>query len=1004
MATSITSEPPRTPRSAVSDNGPPVVRKVSHALGLLSSSKPNWFVRGFRATFGYRKTTLTFLVLLTLVASVLLSYFDNSLEYSVDLPTAKHERDSLDYAWSILQEIGKNEHTYTSKHNDEVHDYLELEIKSLVKSVKYAEYDNDLNYTNNLMFQVKYLSYDSVSYYESNNLLVRINGSDSSLPAFLLSSHFDSVPSSYGITDDGMGVASMMGVLRELCSKDAKQPKRTIIFNFNNNEEFGLYGAKAFLSHPWSKQVRYFLNLEGTGAGGKAVLFRGTDYGIVNKFSSVRFPYANSLFQQGFNNDLIGSETDYSVYKTLGNLRGLDLAFFKPRDIYHTAGDSIRNTNVKSLWHMLSNTVDFTQYISGGKIDLDVDEAEDGEKNSYNTDLASYFSLLNFFFSISISRLVIANIALLVVVFVGIVALLAIVVHTRRGWDANLVNSIKFPLSLLFSVTILSFGTDIVLIPFNPFIVNNSVGLLILTLFSIFMLLNYSFLNLFNVVFKPFKGHQHDEKLVLILEVTMMSWIVLLYSTIKLSQNKSGDDHTGEALLTILVAAQAFASLFGLSGWCFKKSKSTKPARTSIEHLPLLGSTSSAQYGANEVDSFEECSSLSLHSEDIQSMSQTTKKSFSYDWLIQFLVMVPVSSFVTYNWGYLVIDGFHKSIQESRHAQGMIYKFIQMLVVAWAVPFMPFVFKLNRSIVLIFLTLALSGSLILGSKSPFDVENPLKLRFLQTLEVATDSVANVVTVSARLSSLVKDILSDIPSLKVKHEPVEEQTRGDGMSVYSWNSSLTPHMVLGVDSIGDYVQLEVLKNSTTSSDAPFGLLTGEIRITAPKNRNCKLTFKNSQNSVKISENSQDSWSPVRTAIIYNSKNKSNETYLALGGIPEGFSKDHNGNYLFRSSQGIKELQLNKLDWDVPYHLSMQWVPEIVDSGASAAASKINVLKLGITVECYWSELGAVADGKKNDFAVFESVPAYQELMHYSPNFVSWANRDRGMVSVKRSIEI
>lgn len=1003
MATSISSEPPRTPRSAVSDNGPPVVRKVSHALGLLSASKPNWFVRGFRAAFGYRKTTLTFLVLATLVASVLLSYFDNSLEYSVDLPTGTHEKDTLDYAWSILQEIGKNEHTYTSKHNDEVHDYLELEIKSLVKNVKYAEYDNDLNYTNNLMFQVKYLSYDSVSYYESNNLLVRINGTDSSLPALLLSSHFDSVPSSYGITDDGMGVASMMGVLRQLCSKNAKQPKRTIVFNFNNNEEFGLYGAKAFLSHPWSKQVRYFLNLEGTGAGGKAVLFRGTDYGIVSKFSSVRFPYANSLFQQGFNNGLIGSETDYAVYKTIGNLRGLDLAFFKPRDIYHTAGDNIRNTNIKSLWHMLSNTIDFTAHISERKIDLDVDEAEEGEKKSYNSDFASYFSLLNYFFSISISQLIITNITLLIIVFVGIVALLGIVIHTKRGWDANLINTIKFPLSLLFSVTILSFGTDVILVPFNPFIVNNSVGLLILTLFSIFMLLNYAFLNLFNLVFKPFKGHQHDEKLVLILEVTMMSWIVLLYSTIKLSQNKIGDDHTGEALLTVLVAAQALASLLGLSSWCFRKSKLAKSTRTSLERLPLLGSTSSAQYGINEVDSFEECSSLSLHSADMEPSSQNTKKSFSYDWLIQFLVMVPISSFVTYNWGYLVIDGFHKSIQESSHLQGMIYKFIQIFIIAWAVPFMPFVFKLNRSIVLIFLTLALSGSIILGTKSPFDVENPLKLRFLQTLEVGTDSVANIVTVSGRLSSLVKDILSDIPSLKSHHESVKEQSSGNGMSIYSWNSSLTPHMVLGIESMSDYVQLEVLKNSTTSSDAPFGLLTGEIRITAPKNRNCKLTFKNSKNTVRISENSQDSTSPVRTAIIYNSRNKSNETYLATGGIPEGFSQDHNGNYLFRSSQGIKELQLNKLDWDVPYHLSMQWVPEIVDSGA-AAASKVNVLKLGITVECYWSELGAVADGKKNDFSVFESVPAYQELMHYSPNFVSWANRDRGMVSVKRSIEI
>ncbi|WPK25525.1 hypothetical protein PUMCH_002842 [Australozyma saopauloensis] len=996
MANSISSEPVRAP-SPQRDGL--VVRKVSRALGLLSqlAKKPNWFVRLFRAVFGYRKTTLTFLVLVTLLSTVLVSYFDNSLEYSVDMPRSEREKATLDYSWSVLQEIGRNEHTYTSKHNDEVHDYLELQIKSLVKAVPYAEYDNDLNYTNNLMFQVKYLSYDSVSYYESNNLLVRVNGLDSTLPALLLSSHFDSVPTSYGITDDGMGVASMMGVLRQLCSKDSKQPRRTIIFNFNNNEEFGLYGAKAFLSHPWAKQVKYFLNLEGTGAGGKAVLFRGTDYGIVNHFSSVRYPYANSFFQQGFNNHLIASETDYAVYKDIGNLRGLDLAFFKPRDIYHTAGDSIKNTNARSLWHMLSSTLDFTKHISAAKIDLD------GEDSDASKDFASYFSFMNLFFSVPISQVVIINIVFLVVVPIVILFLLTVVVHYKKGWDVNLLNVVKFPLSFLISLTLLSFGTDVVLVPFNPFVANNSVEMLILALFSVFMLLNYCFLNLFNLVFKPFKGHQHDEKLVLLLESTLLSWIVVLWSTVKLAHNRIGDDHTGEGLLVILFGAQAVASIFGLIGWSFQRSKRSKPSRSgnNADYLPLLGSSSSAQYGAHDNTSIEDCSSLSLHSDDVECPT-AHKKSFSYDWLIQFIVMVPASSFIIFNWGYLSIDGIHKSIQESSRMQGLIYKFIQLFVAAWALPFIPFVFKLNRSIVFIFIALAISGLLIVGTKTPFDTSNPLKLRFLQTIEIGSNSVQNLITVSGRLSDLTKEILSDIPSIKKSEHKVKEQEVGDGMLIYSWNSTLTPHVVPGVDSVKDYLQVEVLKNSSSSSDAPFGLLTGELRITAPKNRNCKLAFKNSHNSVKISSENPEENSPVRTAIVYNSKKPTNETYMSSGGIPEGFSKDHNGNYLFKSSKGIRELQLNKLDWDAPYHLSMQWVPEIVES--STALSRINVLKLGINIECYWSELGSVSDGKKNDFSVFETVPAYEELLHYSPNFVSWSNRDRGVVSVKRYIEI
>ena len=39
-----------------------------------------------------------------------------------------------------------------------------------------------------------------------------------------------------------------------------------VILNFNNGEEMGLLGGTAFLLHPWSKGIKGFINLEGTGA------------------------------------------------------------------------------------------------------------------------------------------------------------------------------------------------------------------------------------------------------------------------------------------------------------------------------------------------------------------------------------------------------------------------------------------------------------------------------------------------------------------------------------------------------------------------------------------------------------------------------------------------------------------------------------------------------------------------------------------------------------------
>lgn len=37
--------------------------------------------------------------------------------------------------------------------------------------------------------------------------------------------------------------------------------KHNVIFNINNGEEVGLYGAAAFMKHPWSKDVKAFVNL-----------------------------------------------------------------------------------------------------------------------------------------------------------------------------------------------------------------------------------------------------------------------------------------------------------------------------------------------------------------------------------------------------------------------------------------------------------------------------------------------------------------------------------------------------------------------------------------------------------------------------------------------------------------------------------------------------------------------------------------------------------------------
>lgn len=951
----------------------------------------NIFVGGFRSIFGYRKTSLSLFVIGTLVLTVIISALDTNLDFGIELPENKFEQEILSKSWLDLQLISNKKHTYGSIANDEVHNYLEKKIETTIDGISYIEYDNDLNYTNNYIFSD--VNYDGsksgvVNYYESNNLVVRINGTNSKLPALLLSAHYDSVPTSYGVTDDGMGIASMLGLLYYYCQSNISQPTRTIIFNFNNNEEFGLYGATAFLNHPWFKSIGYFLNLEGTGAGGKAILFRGTDYGIINHFHSVRYPFATSIFQQGFNNRMIHSETDYKIYKQKGNLRGLDLAFYKPRDLYHTDGDNISNINIKSLWHMLSNSLDFVESFVANRVDLD-DDNLDVDSVTNSKEFALYTSFFNHFFALPVSKLIMLNIIFLTIVPLIVILLLVVVFHYKKNWQLSTINVVKFPISLTLSILILNTITK-TFRKLNEFLPNSSFGLIFFTLFGSFIFLNYIILNSINLVFKNYQVLNHDEKLIVMIEVALIYWAGLLFSTIKLEYNKIGDDHTGEFPILIVFVLQSVAIVFGLLGWTFRASKRNLHLDRSGESQPLLSNEDEDEYGSRDDDNRSDATSTI--SDINNGKFAEFIKSYSYDWSLQFLIIVPISSYIIYNSGFLILDGISKSIQESMNSEKLIYKFIELLAIVWALPYLPFVFKLNRFIILAVILIIISGIFQIGVADPFDMKNPLKLRFVQTIDLDKSSNNTIVEVYGRSKSPMKKILKDLPSVKTG-EKLQCFNIEDGMEQCNYPSSLFPEFLPG-KSFEDYLQIDVLKNSSNSGS--YGLLSGEIQINVPKNRYCLLIF--NQQEATLDDFYKDR--PVKTVIVYRDlKLNFSSNSVDLAGIPEGFSTDKSGNYIFKTISGISEFQLNKLDWDKPYHIGFQWIPNILDVDTKYQEEDFQN-QLGISVKCHWTDLAPIS----HDNQVYDPIPVYSEMLHYSPNYVTWANKERGLVSISKRIKV
>ena len=79
-------------------------------------------------------------------------------------------------------------------------------------------------------------------YFEGTNILVKIDGTSSSVGGVLFSAHYDSVATAPGSTDDGMGVVTLLQLIQYFAKN---RPLRTAVFNINNGEEDGLYGAHA---------------------------------------------------------------------------------------------------------------------------------------------------------------------------------------------------------------------------------------------------------------------------------------------------------------------------------------------------------------------------------------------------------------------------------------------------------------------------------------------------------------------------------------------------------------------------------------------------------------------------------------------------------------------------------------------------------------------------------------------------------------------------------------
>lgn len=167
--------------------------------------------------------------------------------------------------------------------------------------------------------------------------------------ALVLSAHYDSVPVGPGAADDGIGVATLLEVGSILKDRPLERP---ILLLFNEGEELGLIGARAFLADPLSRNVDGILNFEARGVTGPAMMFETSqpNGAAISAFASaLRNPSASSMSTDVAR--LIPNDTDVTVYKERGWLT-LNYGVVGNETRYHSPGDDLAALDPKSLQHM----------------------------------------------------------------------------------------------------------------------------------------------------------------------------------------------------------------------------------------------------------------------------------------------------------------------------------------------------------------------------------------------------------------------------------------------------------------------------------------------------------------------------------------------------------------------------------------------------------------------------------------------------------------------------
>lgn len=979
-------------------------------------------------------TIITSVVYFALIVSIILIHvvLPDAPKYVATFPGV-----NLTEAWHDLQTLSTDFHPYNSRKNDEIRNWLLRRIESILEknraltspNISPAVVFSDLVSNVTTSTGGRPGNGDSPPepgysvYFEGTNIIVYIRGSEDEdgdwwknvnkkpqrLGGVLINAHYDSVSTGFGATDDGVGVVTILQLVKHFTT-DGQQPKRGIVALLNNGEEDFLNGARAFTQHPMSRFAHTFVNLDGAGAGGRATLLRATDTEVVRFYQRTPHPFATILTGDVFRSGFIRSETDYVVFQGILGLRGVDIDFMEPRARYHTDQDDTRHTSIDSMWHMLSAALTTVQGLSSDTSSTFDGKSADRSKaqNGQGSD-AVYFDLfgivlavcrLHTLFALSVTLLVVAP---LVLVIIGAILhrvdkfyLFSSSKHHHhpegddpvplQGWRGIFRHPIIFVLAAASVV-----GLAFLLAKINPYIVYSSPYAVWSMMISAWVFVTWFFSRAADF-WRPSALH----RVYSLLWMFTGGWVLLVVVTILEQHRKIGG---GYFILfyfaaIFLATTVALLELFGLprkSNYAVEIDGSEERPSASVQSASgsrPLTATTEAQSGENTVqgendtndddDTEEEnpteSTSLLRNDRPATFAHYTTTHPDQNDgevdaheckthhgvfgdeqpwswalpkwtWVFQFLLLAPIVIILVGQIGLLVLTGTYQTLADGNSAF-TIYICVAVLTVLIFAPLGPFIHRYTYHIPT-FLFLVFIGTLIYNLVAfPFSANNRLKLYFQQTVDL--DTGLNEVSLTGIGGIYMDEIIRSIPSAAGQKIRCSNSLVRQGLTECAW-SGLSPKVVK--DTIPSGVPPSLGYSNWLSSNVirSPNRTEAQFRLWGHDTRACKIQFKRPVSDFSIKGAGEDK---------------------RFQKVPEG---------------GSKEIRLWSRTWEKPWSVKVRW--------QVGGDEKNRGRGLDGRVVCLWSD--------DNETGV---IPALDEIRHFAPDWVAIQKLGDGLVEGSKAFAV